>query len=563
MLLTSLFFACIFPKWIACSYCDLHGCPQVDFEKHNGDEIWTWLESQKNRQAVTFCPSDGKLASSATDNVKPISEPYDCSPSGSLIVFQGSLKNGLPSGKGRLVALFNPVPVENDEKCLEILPVIKSIYGNFKKGLPHGKGTIEYEDDGTFLEGNFVNGVLNGKVKVFSKENYLISVGQYQGGLAHGPFWIHSRFFGEYLFLNFKHGLIEDSSIYYLKESTKEVFQGTLVNGTFMANSSLVQIDGIGELNCIKMIKTSKIKDVEDPFMRLPVRLFPSIKDQRIFVRPNKVLYFNRVAKTGSQSIARLLFELGKVHGFILDVKVMLHSEHICDSHNPAGKFNEIDYVLKWNSPVAIVKHYSYLDFASHGYDWTPDWFSIVRDPVDKVISWFYYVRAPWRNEELAKVDKSHEMPSEEYLNKNFEDCVLNGDHECLYMDGQDVEDEPGDHRSQIVQFCGHEPFCRLFNNPDALQLAKENVEKHYKVVGITEDMNKTLTVAAHYMPEYFKGALEIYHQEDIVKYRYENKGKPKISQHVKNLVRANFTLEVEFYEFLKQRLDLQYEKIK
>ena len=37
------------------------------------------------------------------------------------------------------------------------------------------------------------------------------------------------------------------------------------------------------------------------------------------------------------------------------------------------------------------------------------------------------------------------------------------------------------------------------------------NVEQHYAVVGVLEDLNKTLTVLEHYVPRFFKGALNTY----------------------------------------------------
>ena len=43
------------------------------------------------------------------------------------------------------------------------------------------------------------------------------------------------------------------------------------------------------------------------------------------------------------------------------------------------------------------------------------------------------------------------------------------------------------------------------------MKKAMENVEKHYAVVGILEDLNKTLTVLEHYVPRFFKGALNTY----------------------------------------------------
>ena len=46
------------------------------------------------------------------------------------------------------------------------------------------------------------------------------------------------------------------------------------------------------------------------------------------------------------------------------------------------------------------------------------------------------------------------------------------------------------------------------------MRKAKENVEKHYAVVGLLEDLNKTLTVLEHYVPRFFKGALDTYYSE-------------------------------------------------
>ena len=64
-------------------------------------------------------------------------------------------------------------------------------------------------------------------------------------------------------------------------------------------------------------------------------------------------------------------------------------------------------------------------------------------------------------------------------------------------------------------------------------------------------------------MPEYFEGATEIYYNNvDVKDWRFKNKYKFPVSEEVKNIVRANFTMEIDFYEYLKQRLQNQYEEI-
>ena len=56
------------------------------------------------------------------------------------------------------------------------------------------------------------------------------------------------------------------------------------------------------------------------------------------------------------------------------------------------------------------------------------------------------------------------------------------------------------------------------------MRKAKDNVEKHYTVVGVLEDFNKTLAVLEHYVPRIFKGSLNVYWgRHDISKMRLKS----------------------------------------
>ena len=35
--------------------------------------------------------------------------------------------------------------------------------------------------------------------------------------------------------------------------------------------------------------------------------------------------------------------------------------------------------------PTVWIQHYNFVDFEDQGSDWSPDWFNLVRDPVDRV----------------------------------------------------------------------------------------------------------------------------------------------------------------------------------
>lgn len=88
-----------------------------------------------------------------------------------------------------------------------------------------------------------------------------------------------------------------------------------------------------------------------------------------------------------------------------------------------------------------------------------PIYINLVRDPVERVISWFYYVRAPWYYVERKRAFPDLPLPDPQWLKKDFETCVLTGDPECVYTQGAQREGI-GDHRRQTLFFCGHEPDC-------------------------------------------------------------------------------------------------------
>lgn len=84
---------------------------------------------------------------------------------------------------------------------------------------------------------------------------------------------------------------------------------------------------------------------------------------------------------------------------------------------------------------------------------------NLVRDPVERVISWYYYVRAPWYYVERKQAFPDIPLPDPAWLKKDFETCVLRGDRECRYLEGE-THEGIGDHRRQSLFFCGHSDFC-------------------------------------------------------------------------------------------------------
>ena len=53
----------------------------------------------------------------------------------------------------------------------------------------------------------------------------------------------------------------------------------------------------------------------------------------------------------------------------------------------------------------------------------------------------------------------------------------------------------------------------RIINDKWAIQRAKYTIEKFYSVVGIVERWNETLEVLEKYIPRFFRGVTQVYHQ--------------------------------------------------
>ncbi|XP_067647746.1 heparan sulfate 2-O-sulfotransferase pipe-like isoform X2 [Eurosta solidaginis] len=215
--------------------------------------------------------------------------------------------------------------------------------------------------------------------------------------------------------------------------------------------------------------------------------------------------------------------------------------------------------------PYAYAMHVNYIDFREFDLP-QPIYINMIRDPVERVISWFYYKRAPWTVVQMYKLTKKFRKA--QWYNKSLEDCVIKNDLECRYEIGSSFQSAIMDHKRQTLFFCGHDLSCESFNTQEAYKLAMKNVESEYAVVGSWEDLNVTLEVLEHYIPKFFRGVTQLYFDEQVGMASTStnvNPWKPVISSHIKEIIKKNFLIlwEYEFYNFCKQRLYKQYWALK
>ncbi|XP_059219912.1 heparan sulfate 2-O-sulfotransferase pipe-like isoform X3 [Stomoxys calcitrans] len=268
------------------------------------------------------------------------------------------------------------------------------------------------------------------------------------------------------------------------------------------------------------------------------------------------VLFFNRAAKVGSEALLELFNVIEKYHDIYLE-REGLHKTN----KRQLKKWEQrklAETISNLDEGSVYIEHVNWLDFDEFELP-KPIYINMVRDPVERIISWYYYVRGSYKNAIEFNRNPDKPVQPESWYKKNFNDCVRNGDPECQYVPFT-VKDFVGNFKRQSLFYCGHHDDCIPFNSPAAVQMAKEHVERDYAVVGSWEDTNITLNVFEKYIPRFFNGAKTLFEiHNDKITNRNKNKRKPKVDQDVKDLIKKNFTHEYDFYYFCKQRLYKQY----
>jgi len=105
------------------------------------------------------------------------------------------------------------------------------------------------------------------------------------------------------------------------------------------------------------------------------------------------ILFFNRVPKVGSTSIQSLLGKLASANGFKLVRDTVNQVEMV--TMDKKGQEELANRVMAHPEGSVFSKHVAWVDFAALGHP-SPIYINMVREPVERLVSWFYYVRAAW-----------------------------------------------------------------------------------------------------------------------------------------------------------------------
>ena len=87
------------------------------------------------------------------------------------------------------------------------------------------------------------------------------------------------------------------------------------------------------------------------------------------------------------------------------------------------GKAELVDDLRGYKQPLFFDRHFYFFSFVD--YNLEVDFINMVRNPIERVASNFYFARNPsrWKQREV--------QPSESWFTKKFDKCVLSNDPEC------------------------------------------------------------------------------------------------------------------------------------
>jgi hypothetical protein len=200
-----------------------------------------------------------------------------------------------------------------------------------------------------------------------------------------------------------------------------------------------------------------------------------------------QVIVYNRIPKAGSTTIISLLSQLAETNNFTLVLPTPYY--------NHSSARDAVLTALQTNTRTVVCNHFNFPEiFYGNQDNQKIAYINVMRNPIDRCASFYYYTRYGDRNRELKKAT------IEQYGNSTLDECVNQP-----YKDVENCFNCQPD--TQALAFCGREggECSTALNSEEILEQAWENVQSHY-FVGVTEDLQGTAEMFELLYPSFFKG---------------------------------------------------------
>ncbi|XP_066941047.1 uronyl 2-sulfotransferase-like [Macrobrachium rosenbergii] len=282
----------------------------------------------------------------------------------------------------------------------------------------------------------------------------------------------------------------------------------------------------------------------------LNTQVIPSARN--VTPENTRLVIYNRVPKCGSTTVNTIINRLHLKNKFH-HRHSKIYNKHWLNEEERKALTRKLFESSK-TRPLCFDRHIYYFNTTRLGFPRTA-LINLVREPVKRFISQFYFTRSRSRWQRVAYL-KSRPRPPNWWFDLKLDDCIQAKRPECFPHPEQEMS-------LQLTFFCGHHPECRKLGSRWALYRAKRHVESYYSVVGLLEEMPLSLSVLEGYLPRFFKGVRNIPESSGDVKLNAgESHQRNSISNSTKEVIKGFLKEDIEFYEFVRQRLHLQAKKL-
>ncbi|XP_014260635.1 heparan sulfate 2-O-sulfotransferase 1 isoform X2 [Cimex lectularius] len=247
----------------------------------------------------------------------------------------------------------------------------------------------------------------------------------------------------------------------------------------------------------------------------------------------NDILIYNRVPKTASTSLVNVAYDLCKRNGFNVlhlnitgNIRVMSIADQARFVHN----------VTHWEAkkPGLYHGHVAFIDFEKFGSSQRPIYINLLRKPLDRLISYYYFIR-------FGDNYRPHLIRRKHGDKMTFDECVKKKQPDC----------NPENMWLQIPFLCGHMPECWEVGNNWALEEAKKNLLTRYLLVGVTEQLSDFVAVLEATLPTFFRGAVQHFKSSKKAHLRRTNQKLEPSQETIDEIQKSKiWKMETELYEF-------------
>ncbi|XP_059477683.1 heparin sulfate O-sulfotransferase [Neocloeon triangulifer] len=275
--------------------------------------------------------------------------------------------------------------------------------------------------------------------------------------------------------------------------------------------------------------KLNSLRRKQDPFQHRQAQF----KSNDVPFERDLVVIYNRVPKTGSTSFVGVAYDLCKPNAFhVLHLNISANM-HVLTLPSQA-RF--VQNVTDWREmrPAFFHGHLAFVDFQKFGSHFQPVYINLVRQPLDRLVSYYYFLR---HGDDF----RPHLVRRKHGDNVSFDECVQQNLEDC----------NPDNMWLQIPFFCGHAPACWEKGNEWALEEAKKNLLEHYMVVGVTEQMEDFISLLELTLPSMFRGAGQHFALSNRSHLRKTSQKTNPLPETVARIQQSKiWKMENEFYEF-------------